>query len=80
VTSSMQKGQIEFVEIQSQLGGECRLRNPWGKDEVTLYREGREWKNMYGSLLKFNTREGENIVMVKRGSSPDKFKRVILGE
>jgi len=80
VTSSMQKGQIEFVEIQSQFGGECRLRNPWGNDEVTLYRGGREWKNMYGSLLKFNTREGENIVMVKRGSSPDKFKRVILGK
>jgi len=79
VTSSMQKGQIEFVEVKSQLGGEYRLRNPWGEVEVTLYRGGKKWKNMDGSLLKFKTCKGENIVVVKRGSSPDQFKRVILG-
>ena len=80
VTSSMQEGQIEFVEIHSQFGADCRLRNPWGAAEVTLYRDGREWKNRNGSLLKFKTRKGENIVVVKRGSSPDQFKRVILGD
>jgi len=77
VTSSMQNGQIEFVEVKSQLGGECRLRNPWGEDEVTLYRNDEEWTNMAGSLLKFNTCKGENIVVVKKGFSPEQFKRVI---
>jgi hypothetical protein len=31
----MHKGKIEFVHIQSQAGGECRLVNPWpGKPAV----------------------------------------------
>jgi hypothetical protein len=35
VGSSMQKGKIGFVQIQSQAGGECRLINPWpGKPAV----------------------------------------------
>ncbi len=80
VTSSMQKGQIEFVEVHSQLGGECRLRNPWGAGEVALCRDGKEWENRDASLLKFETRKGENVVVVKSGSSPDEFKRVVLGE
>jgi hypothetical protein len=78
VTSSMRKGQIEFIEFQSQLGGECRLRNPWEKSEVILYRDGKKWKKMDGSLLKFNTRKGDDIVVVRSGSSPDQFKRKIL--
>ena len=78
VTSSMQKGQIEFVEIKSQLGGECRLRNPWGEAEVTLYRDGRKWKNMMGSLLKFETRKNQVFVIVPKGFSPSQFKRVVL--
>ena len=77
VTSSMQRGQIEFVEVQSQLGGECRLRNPWSKAEVTLYRNGINWKDMDGSLLKLETAQGENIVVVQSGLLPDKFKRVV---
>ena len=30
VTSSIRKGEVEFVEVESRLGEECRLRNPWG--------------------------------------------------
>ena len=30
VTSSIRNGEVEFVEIESRLGEECRLRNPWG--------------------------------------------------
>jgi hypothetical protein len=74
----MQDGQIEFVELQSQLGGECRIRNPWGSAELTLYREGKKWKNLDGSLIEFNTRSGETFILVQRGSSPEQFKRKIL--
>jgi hypothetical protein len=38
VSASMQKGQIEFVEIQPQTGDDCHLRNPWPDAVVTLYR------------------------------------------
>ena len=30
VTSSIRGEEVEFVEIESRLGEECRLRNPWG--------------------------------------------------
>jgi len=81
VTSSMRKRAVEFVEIQSQSGGQCRLRNPWGdKAGVTVYRNGTKWKNMDGSLLTFETSEGENFVIVQKNSSPDQYKRIVLGK
>jgi hypothetical protein len=81
VTSSMRNGAVEFVEIQSQSGGECRLRNPWGdRADVSVYRDGTGWKDMGGALLTFDTSEGENFVIAQRGSSPDQYKRVVLGE
>jgi hypothetical protein len=78
VTSSMQDGKVEFVEIQSQLGGECRIHNPWGDSEITIYRNGKKWKDLDGSILKFNTKAGEDIILVTRGISPDQFKRKIM--
>ena len=30
VTAAIRKGEVELVEIESRLGEECRLRNPWG--------------------------------------------------
>jgi hypothetical protein len=80
VTSSMQSGRIEFVEIKSQVGGQCRLRNPWPDTEVTLFRNGGKWKDMSGSLLKFETDRDQIFVVVPKGVSRSQFKRVILGE
>jgi hypothetical protein len=80
VTSSMRAGAVEFVQIQSQSGGQCRLRNPWGDQAgVTVYKDGTKFKDMDGSLLTFETREDENFVIVQKGSSPDQYKRVVLG-
>lgn len=64
ITSSMQKGQIEFVEVTSQLGEECRLRNPWGNQTVVFYRNGKKGKRMSGLVLNFKTGGDEHIVMV----------------
>jgi hypothetical protein len=77
VSSSQRKGQIEFVELHSQLGQECRLQNPWGEGVVTLYRDGKKSENLSGSLLKFASAERENIVVVRAGTTPDQFKRVV---
>jgi hypothetical protein len=79
VTSSMKKGRIEFVEIESQLGGECRLRNPWPGAEVALYRNHEKWKDSKGSLLEFETVKGQTFVVVVKGESPSQFKRIIRG-
>jgi hypothetical protein len=80
VTSSMQNGRIEFVEIKSQVGGECRLRNPWPGAEVTLHRDGGRWKDMRGSLLRFETDKEQIFVVVPKGILPSQSKRVILGK
>lgn len=75
VSSSMEKGQIQSVEIQSQVGGECRLRNPWPEATLTLHRNGKQAEDVSGSLLTFATARGETIIVVPRASKPSR-KRI----
>jgi hypothetical protein len=77
VTSAMRQGQIDFVEIESQLGGECRFRNPWGEGELVLFQDGRKSETRGGALLKFNTRTGERMVLVRPGTTPEQFRRAV---
>ena len=67
VSSSMRGGTIRFVEILSQAGGECRVRNPWPGCEVELLVEGRKQDTLNGSLLKFNTKKGKTYLLVSAG-------------
>lgn len=64
VSTSIKKGRIEFVEIKSQAGGECRLRNPWPKAAVMLYSNSGKAKKLSGSLLVFPTARDETITLV----------------
>lgn len=80
VSSSMTGGVIEYVGIESQFGGECRIRNPWDGN-VDLYRNGIKSEILKGkenSLLKFNTETGEKIVLVRHGADPEQFSTDIL--
>ena len=65
VTSSFKKGTVEFVEIKSQSGKQCKLRNPWGTEEVTIYRNGKKLQNSKGNLISFSTKAGEVFVILK---------------
>jgi hypothetical protein len=65
VTSSFKKGTIEFVEIKSQAGKECKLRNPWGTEEVTIYRNGKQLRKTKGNLISFPTKVDDVFVIVK---------------
>jgi len=60
VTSSFRAGRVEYVGIESQRGGECRLRNPF-QGPVALSRMGRRAETLDGSLLAFATSPGERI-------------------
>ena len=44
---------------------------------VTLYLNGKIWKDMNGSILRFDTINGENIIVVRNGTTPEQFKQVI---
>jgi hypothetical protein len=63
----MEKGQIEFVEIQSQKGGKCLVQNPWTGSDVSLYVNGKKSKDMSGVLLDLPTKIGETITLVPKG-------------
>lgn len=78
VTSSQLKGKIQFVKLHSKEGGECRLENPWNSAEVELYMNGKKSADKKGSLLKFNTSKGEDIIIVMKGTKPEEFKQSIL--
>jgi hypothetical protein len=81
ISSSIKNGQIEFVEVQSQAGEECRLRNPWGdRAKVTLYCKDTIWKEMRGPLLRFDMHKGQNIVVVQGSEPSDRLKHIILNE
>jgi hypothetical protein len=78
VCSSQRNGQIEFVEVRSTLGQNCRLKNPWNDDEVSLYRDGKKAETLSGLLLQFATRKGENVAVLRPGTSLLQFKRTVL--
>ncbi|MGH7492306.1 MAG: glycoside hydrolase family 95-like protein [bacterium] len=70
VTSAWQESVVEFVEIASPLGGECRVRNPWPYRKVTVYRNGKSGESLNESLLQFKTSRGERIVLTSQQSLP----------
>ena len=73
VTSLMKAGKVDFIELTSQRGGPCTLRNYWGKQSVDLYRNNVKSETLFADLLTFATKNGENIVIVKSGTKPESF-------
>ena len=65
VSSSMKKGIVEYVEIHSQIGGECKIRNPWTDAEVLLKDDHDKTEVLKGQLLLFETEKGETIILSK---------------
>lgn len=70
VGSSMENGRIEFVQVQSQAGGECRLASPWPGAAVTLYRNGVKAEDRSGAIVTFVTAKGETVAVVPQGMAP----------
>jgi hypothetical protein len=77
VTSSIAGGTVEFVELRSRAGRECRIRNPWGEASVSLFRNGEHSEDRRGSMLVFNTSKQETILLTPVGMTPAKLKRQI---
>jgi hypothetical protein len=79
VSSMMKEGRIRFVELISKRGEACRIRNPWPKGKVSLYLTtgNHQWekrKSLSGSLLTFNTRPGDLLLMLPGDLTPDGIK------
>lgn len=61
VTAERKEGKTLFVELQSEAGGTCRLRNPWPSRTVRILRNGRPWREASGPLLILETTRGDLI-------------------
>jgi hypothetical protein len=67
ISASMEKGEIEFVEIHSKKGGRCSIQNPWPGTDIVLYRDGKKSKNISGKLLVLSAEIGETLTIAPKG-------------
>jgi hypothetical protein len=63
-------GKVPLVEVRSQRGGRFTLANPWGEQNVTLYRNGVKSETRSGRAIAFETAPGEIVVAVPFGTMP----------
>ena len=54
----MKSGNVDFIEVTSQRGGPCTLRNYWGKQSVDLYRNNNKSETLSAELLTFRHQAG----------------------
>jgi len=78
VTASMKKGAIQFVEIESQGGNACHIRNPWADKEVVIYRNGKKIKESKDDLITIPTSKNDRLMIFRKGDKPDQFRQKIL--
>jgi hypothetical protein len=60
-TASQKNGRVESVEIVSEAGATCRLRNPWGDAEIILQRHDSPAEKLRGNVLVIPTHAGEKL-------------------
>jgi hypothetical protein len=69
VTATMNNGAVGSIELESQAGATCKLRNPFSASAV-LYRNGSKAETLHGPLLEFKTVKGERISVLPSGKHP----------
>ncbi len=70
VAAAVRDGRLECLEIESRLGEECRLRNPWGTTACIVTAAGQSEVELAGDLIRFATTAGNRYVVHKRGTVP----------
>lgn len=69
VSAAVRDGMLECLEIESRLGEECRLRNPWGTACIVTA-AGQSDVEFAGDLIQFATTAGNKYAVHKRGAVP----------
>jgi hypothetical protein len=69
VSSSINQGSVDYVELESLAAAACKLRNPFSAAAV-LYRNGSKAETLHGPLLEFKTSKGERIFVIPSGRNP----------
>ncbi len=74
VESSVGNHELEFVQIESTLGGQCRIRNPWPQKETVAWRKGAKAETLHGDLLEFETAKAETVLLLPSDVDPAKIE------
>jgi hypothetical protein len=65
VSSSVSGGEVEYVDIFSEKGEECKIKNPWQGSRVSIERSGGKTESLSGDILIFKTKANEHIKLRK---------------
>jgi len=65
---------IGEVRIESQLGGTCRIRNPWFPEAVAMTKNGQAMTVSEESLLVFETEQGDDVQLCPVAGDRDSMK------
>lgn len=79
-TAVLKNKKIEFVEIRSNAGAECRVRNPWKDRAVSIYRNGKLLKEGREPVLIFGTDRNDRFILVPKGTSLNRLSSVYASE
>jgi hypothetical protein len=61
ISSSIKNGTIGYVQLLSEKGRPCVMKNPWPGEKVQLVRNGKKAEMLQGKDLRFQTAENEAI-------------------
>ena len=61
VSSSLKNEKIEYVNILSEKGTTCKMKNPWGDSDIQVVRNGKPAEIIKGKSLSFKTAVNETI-------------------
>ena len=61
VSSELRNGLVLYVDILSEKGRVCTMKNPWPKNSVQLYRNGKKAEVLHGDSFSFPTKVNEKI-------------------
>ena len=75
-SSSMRAGRIEFVEIESRSGEDCRMRNPWEGQPCQVQQTDCPVTRLSGEILHFETKPGERFLIWPEGESVPSSRQI----
>ena len=80
VSSAIRNGEIQFVSIDAEQAGECRIRNPWPGREVLIFRNGKRWKKQKSDMLIMSAKKSDQLMIVSSGGNVDSIARSLRVE
>lgn len=61
VSSELKDGEVSFVNITSEKGKTCNIKNPWPGRKIRVIRNGKESEVLVGDEISFETSVNETI-------------------